>query len=54
MVDISFIQLVVTSKIRFNKDFTKFSVIEIDGYRLWSDLIENEYKGYALGGDITL
>jgi hypothetical protein len=47
-------KLVTENKIYTNNDFAKFSHFPLDGYRLWSSYMENEFKGYVLHDDMTL
>lgn len=53
--DMTCTKLVTEDRIYTNHDFAKFSLFPMDGYRLWSDYMANEFKGYKLNdADMTL
>lgn len=54
--DMMCVKLVTEDKIFTNNDFAKFSLYPIDGFRLWSSYMENEFRGYRLldNEDMTL
>ena len=41
-------KLVIEDKIYSNHDFSKFSLVPLEGYRKWSDYMAKEFKGYKL------
>lgn len=47
----SMTKLVTESLIYTNHDFAKLSLFPIEGYRLWKDYMETEFKGYSLNSD---
>jgi hypothetical protein len=47
-------RLVTANKIYVNKDFTKFSLIPLPGFRNWEDYMANENKGYKLNESLAL
>jgi hypothetical protein len=48
VTDLSLVILVSEDKILFNKDFSKFSLIPLEGFRTWSQLLDTDFKGYQL------
>ena len=54
LADMTCTKLVTEDEIYTNHDFAKFSHFPMDGYRLWSSYMANEFKGYKLNDDMTL
>ena len=47
-MDFSFINLIVNDEIYFTKDFTLFSLVPLDKYFKWSEVLESDFKGFTL------
>jgi len=47
-IDTHLIDLVRADDVFFSSDFTQYSVTQLQGYRKWSDLMSNSFKGYVL------
>jgi hypothetical protein len=48
MSDFAFQKLVLTDEIYFSKDYTLFSLIPLEGYRKWSDVLAHDFPGFHL------
>jgi hypothetical protein len=46
--DFSFIHLIIQDRILFTRDFTQYSVIPLDGYMKWSEILESDFKGFSV------
>jgi hypothetical protein len=47
-------RLICANKVYCNKDFTKFSLIALEGFRNWADYIATDFKGYKLSDMLAL
>lgn len=54
IADLTFVKLLMNDKILMNKDFSKFSLIPIEGYRSWSEQLATDFKGYAMNEKFSL
>lgn len=52
--DLSLTRLVCENKVYVNKDFTKFSLFSLEGFRNYDDYLSKEFKGYKLNDMLTL
>ena len=46
LADGSMYQLVINDEIYFDREFVYFSLVPLEGYRKFSDLFNQEFKGY--------
>ena len=48
------IEIIKKDLVCFNKDFNMFSVVPLDGYKLWSEQMNTLFKGYTLDEENVL
>lgn len=46
--DFAAFDMVMKDELYFNKDFTLYSATPIEGFKTWSQLMEEEFNGYLL------
>lgn len=42
----TFSKIVYNDEVLFNSDYTKFSLIPLEGYTTWSELCKVQHKGF--------
>ena len=54
MDDYLLVKLVLEGKLFVNKDFSQFSIENIEGYKKWSEVLAQDFKGYSLNDKLVL
>ena len=54
LADMTLTRLVCANKVWVNNDFTKFSIVPLEGFRNWADYLAKDFKGYKLNDMLSL
>lgn len=54
LADMTLTRLVCGNKVWTNKDFTKFSLVSLPGFRNWEDYMAKDFKGYKVNESLAL
>ena len=44
--------MLLNDELYFNSDFSLYTATKIEGYRKWSELMTDDFKGYAMDSNI--